>query len=74
MSTDRETSQAKSDPASSLPGDSIKDTHRGHPDGDVVDNTQAANPSRDPSKVYHTGTNLSGMGRAPHLLGIQRRN
>jgi len=51
-----------------------RDTNRGHPEGDVVDNSQAANPSKDPSKVYHVGSNLRSMAAAPHLLGIIDRN
>ena len=49
-----------------------RNLNRGNPLGDVVDNSAGANPSRDPSKVYHVGSNLSGMAKAPHLMGIQR--
>jgi len=54
------------------PGLSIKDTDMGHPLGDVVDNTVVKNPSKDPSKVYHSGSNLSGMSRPSFLSGIQK--
>ena len=51
-----------------------RDTNKGNPDGNVVDNSEGANPSRDQSKVYNVGSNVRSMAWAPHLLGIQRDN
>ena len=65
----------KSDPAGSdgsVGSHSLRDTNRGNPNGDVTDNSAGANPSRDTSKVFHTGSNLSGMAKAPSLSGLQR--
>jgi len=66
-----------SDPSISNPSKGGKpplDLNRGNPNGDVVDNSTGRNPSRNQAKVYNVGSNLSGMGWAPNLLGIQRKN
>jgi hypothetical protein len=70
----RTSAQTSSNPSNTFAGTSLRDTDRGNPNGNVVDNTQAANPSRDQSKVYNVGSNVRSMAWAPHLLGIQRDN
>jgi hypothetical protein len=76
MSANTSISLTNSDPADSLAANAstTKDTNRGNPNGDVVDNSAGRNPSRDQAKVYNVGTNLSGMAWAPHLAGLQRQD
>lgn len=74
MSTDKSVPLTRSNPASSAPanaGNVSRDTNRGNPNGDVVDNSEGVNPSRNQAKVYNTGSNLSGMSRPSFLNGIQ---
>jgi hypothetical protein len=72
VATGRAKSRVLSDPALTCPGYVPKDLKRGNPDGNVVDNSEGVNPSRNQAKVFHTGSNLSGTARAPHLSGLQK--